>query len=122
VRDLTPFADAAFDYVQASNVLDYVPEMAHAIGAVHRVLRPSGVFVLLIPQGNLLKGDAPLVASIRTSVSGSYWPKKMDVPYVQVGRKTLAAMLRHAGFEAREIKIEEPLSGLICTWWLCLKT
>lgn len=119
VRDLAPFANGSFDYVQACNVLDYVPEMQRAIEAVHRVIRANGVFVLLIPEYNLAKGDAPIAVSLRASVTGNYWPDQTSVPRVRVGRQTLAAMLKQSGFEPEEVRLTEPLSGLHCTWWIC---
>jgi Methyltransferase domain len=119
VRDLTPFADQSFDYVQACNVLDYVPEMAQALRAIHRVLRPAGVFVLLIPEGNLVRDREPISVSIRPSVTGSYWPDPKGVPFVRVGRQTLRDMLEQTGFKPEEVRLREPLSQQQYTWWLC---
>jgi SAM-dependent methyltransferase len=119
VRDLAPFASGSFDYIQACNVLDYVPEMQRAIEAVHRVIRANGVFVLLIPEYNLAKGDEPIAVSLRASVTGNYWPDQTSVPRVRVGRQTLTVMLRQSGFEPEEIRLTEPLSRLHCTWWIC---
>lgn len=119
VRDLAPFADHDFDYVQACNVLDYVPEMQRALESIHRVIRPGGFFVFLVPESTLLERDAELAVSVRPSVTGNYWPDKAAVPLVSVGRTTLANMLNDTGFKAREIRIIEPLCAKQCTWWLC---
>ncbi len=119
VRDLAPFADGQFDYVQACNVLDYVPEMQRAIAAVHRVLRRGGYFVFLVPETTLAEGDAALAVSVHASVTGNYWPDKTSVPLVSVGRATLADMLRETGFQPHEIRVIEPLSARPCTWWVC---
>ena len=64
VRDLAPFRDESFDYAQACNVLDYVPELEQAFRAIHRVVRPSGVFVFLIPEHNLLPANEPISVSV----------------------------------------------------------
>lgn len=49
--DLTrlPFADAAYDFVYASHVLEHIREDDRAIGEIRRVLRPGGVAVLPVP-------------------------------------------------------------------------
>lgn len=122
VRDLAPFADGSFDYVQACNVLDYVPEMRSAIEAVRRVLKPNGTFVFLVPEPTLIDGEAPIAVSVRASVTGKYWPDAKAVPLVSVGRTTLFKMLESAGFAAREIRFNEPLSELMCTWWVCQRS
>ena len=119
MRDLAPFSDGSFDYVQACNVLDYVPEMGQALRAVHRALRSGGLFVFLIPEENLMDGTEPISVSIRRSVTGNYWPDPEQVPFVRVGRKTLRNMLAQAGFEPEEVRLREPLSRLQHTWWLC---
>lgn len=119
VRDLAPFEDASFDYVQACNVLDYVPEIERALRAIRRVLRPNGVFVLLIPDGNLLRGSQPISTSMRPSVTGGYWPDRSVVPFVRLGRQTLVDLLKGAGFAPEEICLREALSDMQCTWWVC---
>lgn len=119
VRDLAPLPDESFEYVQACNVLDYVPEMGRALRAIHRVTRPGGVFVLLIPEGNLAPGHVPISVSIRPSVTGDYWPDPKSVPFVRVGRQTLREMLEQTGFEPEEVRLREPLSQQQHTWWLC---
>jgi SAM-dependent methyltransferase len=119
VRDLAPFADESFDYVQACNVLDYVPEIEQALRAVHRVLRPGGVFVFLIPEGNLLPGAEPVSVSVHTSVTGDYWPDPAGVPLVRAGRQTLTRLLQESGFQAEHVQLVDTLCRAKCTWWLC---
>ncbi len=119
VRDLAPFRDESFDFVQACNVLDYVPEIEQALRAIHRVMRPNGVFVLLIPEANLLPGDEPIWVSARRSVTGDYWPHPDCVPFVRIGRQTLSGILEQAGFEPEHVRVFESLSQLYFTWWLC---
>ncbi|MDP8907613.1 MAG: class I SAM-dependent methyltransferase [Chloroflexota bacterium] len=40
-----PFADASFDAVIANHMLYHVPNRAHALGEIQRVLRPRGVLL-----------------------------------------------------------------------------
>ncbi|MGL5853375.1 MAG: methyltransferase domain-containing protein [Phycicoccus sp.] len=44
-----PFPDAAFDAVAAFDVIEHCEPEAAALGEVHRVLRPGGVFVMSVP-------------------------------------------------------------------------
>jgi len=45
-----PFPDAFFDAVLAMGVLEYLPNYAHALREMSRVLRPGGVAVLTAPN------------------------------------------------------------------------
>jgi len=119
VRDLVPFRNESFDYVQACNVLDYVPELGQALRAVHRVVRSSGAFVFLLPEHNLLPANEPISVSVHSSVTGNYWPDRTAVPLVRLGRRTLSDLLQQTGFQPVEVQLVEPLSRLRCTWWLC---
>lgn len=49
VQDLT-FADASFDIVTHTEVLEHVPDDARAFSELHRVLRPGGIMVFTVPQ------------------------------------------------------------------------
>lgn len=44
-----PFADASYDVVYASHVLEHVQDDAAAISEIRRILRPGGVAVLPVP-------------------------------------------------------------------------
>jgi SAM-dependent methyltransferase len=44
-----PFADASYDVVYASHVLEHVPDDRRAIAEIRRVLRPGGIAVLPVP-------------------------------------------------------------------------
>lgn len=43
-----PFADAHFDVVCSFNSLDHVADLERALGEIHRVLKPDGVFLLIV--------------------------------------------------------------------------
>jgi 2-polyprenyl-3-methyl-5-hydroxy-6-metoxy-1,4-benzoquinol methylase len=44
-----PFADASFDIVFSSNVLEHVPDLAQMNREIRRVLRPGGICVHAMP-------------------------------------------------------------------------
>ena len=48
MRDL-PIADASFDFVFASHVLEHIAEDRRAIGELYRILKPGGIAVLPVP-------------------------------------------------------------------------
>ena len=47
-----PFPDQAFDCVTCIEVLEHIPaeKRRHALGEIHRVLRPGGSFILRVPH------------------------------------------------------------------------
>ena len=45
----TPFAEAQFDMVICTQVLEYIPEPAAVIAEIHRVLKPGGFLLLSVP-------------------------------------------------------------------------
>ena len=44
-----PFANRSFDIVYTSHVVDHVPDMAEFSAEVHRVLKPGGQWVVVVP-------------------------------------------------------------------------
>ena len=44
-----PFADATYDVVYASHVLEHIPEDVKAISEIRRILRPDGIAILPVP-------------------------------------------------------------------------
>lgn len=52
-----PFADAAFDAVICSELLEHVPEPQAVTAEIHRVLKPGGTLLLCVPFMNRVHGD-----------------------------------------------------------------
>lgn len=44
-----PFADASYDFVFASHVLEHIPDDEKAIAEIRRILRPGGIAILPVP-------------------------------------------------------------------------
>lgn len=44
-----PFADASYDFVFASHVLEHIPNDKKAISEIRRILRPGGIAILPVP-------------------------------------------------------------------------
>jgi SAM-dependent methyltransferase len=51
-----PFADAGFDLVICTQVLEYVAQPARLVDEIHRVLKPAGVLLLSAPSACLQDG------------------------------------------------------------------
>lgn len=54
VSDITsiPSADASFDAILCSEVLEHVPEPTHALDEFARLLKPGGIIILTAPFGS----------------------------------------------------------------------
>ena len=61
-----PFEDASFDRALAIHVLEHLPDLPAALAEIHRVLRPTGRFVVVIPcEGGLAYSLARRVSAQR---------------------------------------------------------
>jgi SAM-dependent methyltransferase len=72
-----PFADASFDAVLASHVMEHLPRPDEALAEVARVLKPGGRFLLLTP--NRLH-YVPLVASLAPQRLHVWFNRRRGVP------------------------------------------
>jgi SAM-dependent methyltransferase len=83
-----PFADASFDRVIASEVLEHIPEDGSAMAELSRVLRPGGTMAVTVPRFG--------PEAVNWALSNDYH----DVPggHVRIYRRsTLVERLRGAG-------------------------
>lgn len=61
-----PFDDGFFDRILAVHVLEHLPNLPAALREVHRVLKPGGRFIVVIPcEGSLAYGLARRISSQR---------------------------------------------------------
>jgi len=104
-----PFADASFDKVITSEVLEHIQDDVTAISEMVRVLRPGGVFAATVPAWGPEK--------VNWMLSDEYHAPKSVGGHVRIYSKTeLAAKLRTAGLDLRGTHRAHALHSPY--WWL----
>ena len=88
-----PLEHASVDLVWCSEVLEHVPDTAHLLLEVRRVLKPGGRLLVTVPHHGRWK--AALIALTR--FEAHFDPLGQHVRFYT--RRSLAATLEHSGFE-----------------------
>lgn len=97
-----PFADAAFDAVVCSSVLEYVEAPARALGELARVLRPAGRLIVSIPNRRAWLRRAQKMAHWLTTRGGlEPRPRYIGLSKHAYTPPTFARLLAASGFEVR---------------------
>jgi SAM-dependent methyltransferase len=104
ITDMRGYPDASFDIVLCSHVLEHVPDDRRAMRELHRVLRPDGFAIVMVP---LVHGvdktnedraiDTP---ALRWKYFGS------DDHLRQYGKRDFADRLAAAGFNVERLGID----------------
>jgi ubiquinone/menaquinone biosynthesis C-methylase UbiE len=104
-----PYPDASFDVVIACAVIEHCVNVFTVMDELARVTRPGGHLVVTVPNicyikhvVDLLRGRLPLTGSPTRDIA--YWRKHgWDGQHFHYfSRQSLAALLRHCGFEPEE--------------------
>ena len=104
-----PFADATFDRVIASEVLEHIPDDVAAMGELARVLRPGGTMAVTVP--------AWLPERVCWALSDEYHAPFVAGGHVRIYRETeLREKLRGAGVEPGAAHRAHALHSPY--WWL----
>ena len=72
VADRLPADDASFDAAVACLVLCTVPDQAHALAELRRVLRPGGELLRFYEH---VRSDRPVLALSQRAVDWAFWPR-----------------------------------------------
>jgi arsenite methyltransferase len=89
-----PVGDGDFDAAVATQVYEFVEELANALGELHRVLRAGGRALILDTDWDSVVWNSSDGARMRRVLDG--WRRRVADPLLP---RTLAARLRDAGFE-----------------------
>ena len=95
-----PFAEATFDFVYCSHVLNMVPDDTPAIAELLRILRPGGVVLLQVPRD---QSDQTIELSPQSSRSERLAALGDADMYRRYGRSELAQRMQRAGFAAEAV-------------------
>jgi ubiquinone/menaquinone biosynthesis C-methylase UbiE len=95
-----PVKDAAVDVAAATQVYEYVDDIAEALSEAHRALRPGGRMVIIDTDWDSIVWQARDMARMRRILAA--WDEHLVYPYLP---RTLSVQLRRAGFEVKQVKI-----------------
>ena len=94
--DAIPYEDAAFDVVVLKHVLEHTPTPKGALAEVKRVLGPSGVVLVALPDVHYWKGDR------QRETYRYYRPDDLGTQhFVYYSTASLTRLLTDAGFHVR---------------------
>lgn len=105
-----PFADASFDCIICSEVLEHIPDHKNAIKELDRILKPQGTLVVSVPRY--------FAERICWFISRDYYNEEGG--HIRIYRKNqLRGMLTSQGFKCWKINYKHALHAPY--WWLkCL--
>jgi len=113
-----PFADGAFGAILCSHVLEHVPDDRAAMAELHRVLRPGGWAMVMVPVDESLQNtyeDAAIVTP--EARERAFWQHD----HVRLYAPDIAGRLGRAGFEVQSVRVAATLEpgaarryGLLC--------
>ncbi len=94
-----PVADAAFDGAVISQVYEYVADIEHALGALHRALKPGGRAVIFDSDWDSVVWHSSDSERMRRVMKA--WEEHLADPLLP---RTLGSKLEAAGFEVRTVE------------------
>jgi len=101
IADMRGYADALFDIVLCSHVLEHVPDDRRAMRELHRILRPDGLAIVMVPlvHGVEETNEDPAIdtPALRWKYFGS------DDHVRQYGKRDFADRLTAAGFAVERL-------------------
>lgn len=119
-----PFADASFDVAFSNGVLHHTPDIARSFREAHRVLARGGEFYVLLYHKHSIFHWVSLGlvehvlklgfrrSSFRDRLARIEYTTSDALPIVNVySRREVAALLRDAGFEVRQVWVRKLLAA-----------
>jgi ubiquinone/menaquinone biosynthesis C-methylase UbiE len=107
------FADATFDRVLCSEVIEHIPDAPRALAEIHRVLKPGGTLAISTPNRRSWYGFDRYV------VYGGLLRRRWNHPYDEWRRMSdLRALLEGAGFRVAAARTTCYMPGFLLTYFL----
>lgn len=105
ITDMDRFDDGSFDAVICSHVLEHVPDDAAAMAEIHRVLRPGGWAMVVVPldRARAETFEDPSITEPEAR-KWMFWQED----HVRLYAPDIADRLRAAGFEVEHLTPEFP--------------
>ena len=89
-----PFADQSVDAVVSCLALQWVNDLPGTLAQIHRILKPDGLFMAVLPGGESLRELRATFAAVESIRSGGVSPRV--APFIDV--RDAGALLQRAGF------------------------
>src|SRR5262245_20556113 len=105
-----PFRDGTLDAVTLVSVLDHTTQPRAAVREAARVLRPGGVLVVRVPNGDFHAGWAHVLGRLGPAVRWRDWDTYPVLQVFAFGRRALRCLVERAGFDVLET-VNSALAG-----------
>jgi SAM-dependent methyltransferase len=108
IQDM-PYPDASFDIFLCSHILEHVADDRQAISELHRILKPGGFGIAMVPID--LSLDKTLEMPVDTV--GDRWKHFGQNDHVRAySKQDFVSRLENAGFEVEQIPYNSPKYGI----------
>lgn len=103
ITDMRAYADGSFDVVLCSHVLEHVPDDRRAMRELHRILRPDGFAIVMVPMVHGVDETNEDAAIDTPALRWKYFGSDDHVR--QYGRRDFADRLAAAGFAVEQLGV-----------------
>jgi O-antigen biosynthesis protein len=104
ITDMRAYADASFDVVLCSHVLEHVPDDRRAMRELHRILRSDGFAIVMVPLVHGVEETNEDTAIDTPALRWKYFGSDDHVR--QYGQRDFADRLAVAGFDVERLGID----------------
>lgn len=111
-----PAKDESYDLVVSRYVLEHVENISDCIKDIHRVIKPGGIFMFIVPHCYSQDAfDDPTHINYFTLRTADYFSDRADVHYVEKGFSKVKCYLRLYMVYPRFILLRYPISFVLST-------
>jgi hypothetical protein len=126
IREMPHIESHAYDFMYATVVLDYIPELHAVAREAHRVLKRGGEFAFFIMPNRLRDDDMECIVEHRNALAHEAYATRdgaseTGIPSCVFGIDYVAGVFREAGFLLDPIRVFDPLSETTQPWFVATK-